>query len=216
MVDWLRRIGRSSAPTAATPAEPVPEATERAAPGIAALFERVSDDRSHAVLDLGPASEASLRLYSRYARWVRFADLSTGEAAAEGIEASFWALPPNPERPYDLIFGWDVLDRIRPEDRSRLIRRLTEIAAPDARLYVIVDSSAKPVSHPLRFSLLATDRMRYEVIGPAKPSWQPILPAEVEKLLAPFQVERAFTSQLGLREYVAVRRDYPKSGAKRK
>jgi hypothetical protein len=205
-VDWLRRKGRVTAPAAAAPAEPVPEPAERAAPGVAEFFDRVAEDRSHAILDLGPASDASLRLYSRFARWIRFADLLSGGGAGDGAASLQSTLPAHPERPYDLIFGWDVLDRTRPEERRALVERLTEISAPNARLYIVVEGSAKATIHPLRFSLLDTGRMRYEVVGPARPAWPPLLPSEVERLLAPFQVSKAFTSAVGLREYVAVRR----------
>jgi hypothetical protein len=90
--------------------------------------------------------------------------------------------------------------------RSRLVERLVELSARDARLFVVVDTSGSNLSHPLCFSLLDTDRMRYQPAGEARPiGGPPLLPAEVERLLHPFQVSRAFTSQVGLREYVAVR-----------
>jgi hypothetical protein len=47
--------------------------------------------------------------------------------------------------------------------------------------------------------------MRCEATGPARSTPPRLLPAQVERVLAPFKVVRAFTLKGGLREYVAVR-----------
>jgi hypothetical protein len=204
-VEWLRRIGRQTS-SAPAPEELVPEPTERPTPGVAALLDGVSEDRSHAVLDLGPAVDSSLRVYSRFARWVRFADLVDATASHDSWIERLAELPAQPDHPYDLLFAWNVLDWLPPEYRPSLIQRLTELSSDDARLYVLLETSEQPVRHPQRFALLNVDRMRYERIGRPVPAWPPLLPAEVERLLQPFQVTRAFTSQTGMREYVAFRR----------
>jgi hypothetical protein len=157
------------------------------------------------VLDLGPASDASLRVYIRFARKVRFADLLTA-ASEGGWPKALAELPAQPERPYDLVFAWDILDRITPEERRRLLARVTQVSAPNARMFVGVDASGSPMAQPLKYTLLDVDRLRCEPTGPARPARPPLLPAEVEKLLAPFHVVRAFTLKGGLREYVAVRK----------
>jgi hypothetical protein len=165
----------------------------------------VQEDRSHAVLDLGPAADASLQVYSRFARWVRFADLLTATASEQGWNAALAALPTHPARPYDLVFAWNILDQLPPEDRPRLVERLVEICSTDARLYVIVEGASDGPRQSLRFAILDVDRMRYEPTGAPMMPWAHLLPAEVERLLLPFHVVRAFTSKVGLREYVAVR-----------
>jgi hypothetical protein len=178
---------------------------ERATPGVAALLNGVAPDGTHAVLDLGPASESSLRLFGKFARKVRFADLLA--AATEGGWPKALAdLPAQDDHPYDLVFAWDILDRISPEERRRLMVRLTQVSSIDARMFVGVDASGSAMSQPLRYTLLDVDRLRCEPTGPARPARPPILPAEVEKVLSPFQVMRAFTLKGNLREYVAIRR----------
>lgn len=186
------------------PEDAAPEAVEGAAPGVAALFDGAHEDGTHSVLDLGRASAASLRLYSRFARRMRFADLVGAATAPQGWKAALEALPPQPEHPYDLLLGWDILDRLGPEARAPLVERLVEVSAPGARLHVLVNASQESVAHPFRFTLLAVDRMRYETTGPPRPRHPPILPTQVERLLEPFQVVRGFTLKGGLREYVAV------------
>lgn len=206
-MDWLRRLGRTSHPVDAAPDEESPWPLDGAAPGVAALLEAVAEDQSHSVLDLGQASKSSLEVYGRFGRRVRFAGVLEIVRASEGWSSVLDALPPQPRQPYDLIFAWDVMDRLRPEDRVRLVDRLVQLSAPDARLHVIVAASSEAIAQPFRFTLLDVDRIRYEPVGPKRSVGKPLLPAEVERLLAPFEVVRAVTLKGGLREYVAVRRE---------
>jgi hypothetical protein len=205
-VAFLSRFGRPPpAPTTAPTEESVPWSVERATPGIAALLEGVGEARTHAVLDLGPAAHTSLRVYGVFAGRVRFADILEEVDVGPGSTAALELLTAQPEQPYDLVFAWNLLDRLFPEDRPRMMKRLTEITSPDARLHILVDSSDRPETDPLRFALLEKDRLRYEPTGPAKPAKRRPLPAEVEQLLQPFRVLRAFTLKGGFREYVATR-----------
>jgi len=206
-VDWRRGIGRAPATTAPPPGGAVAEPVEGAAPGVAALLDGVSEDRTHAVLDLGAAADVTLRLYARFARWVRFADLlgEGGWARGAGSPTGMWtAIPPQPEHPYDLVLGWDVLDRLFPEHRPRLVERLAELTAPGARLHLVTRAD-DTLARPLRFTLLDVNRFRYEPAGTAPLPRPRLLPAELTKLLLPFQVLHAFTLRNGLREYVAAR-----------
>jgi hypothetical protein len=156
------------------------------------------------VLDLGPASDQSLRVYGRFARWIRFADL-LGEAwwpRAEGSAAGLQL--PQLDRAYDLVFAWDILDRLFPDDRSDLVRWLADNTAPGARVHVVVRASEDAIACALRFTVVDVGHIRYEPAGTSRLPQSRLLPAEVAKVLAPLQVLRAFTLKNGLREYVAV------------
>ncbi|HEX6307095.1 MAG TPA: class I SAM-dependent methyltransferase [Longimicrobiales bacterium] len=209
-MDWLRRVSRETPPGAPpSGGEVVPEAVEGTAPGVASLMKGVTEDRSHAVLDLGPATDQSLRVYGRFARWVRFADLlgdagwPRGHSSAAGLLGT---LLPQAEHPYDIIFAWDIIERFFPEDRPRLVQRLADITAPGARLHAVVRAAEDVMTRPLRFTLIDVGRIRYEVLGTARLPPSRLLPAEVAKVLAPWQVVHAFNLKIGLREYVAERR----------
>lgn len=213
-MSWLRRFRRAP-PGEASPeetGEPAPAAVERAAPGFAALFDGVSEDRTHAVLDLGSAAESSFSFYSRYARRIRFAGLLSVPSHEETGAAALRALPPDPDQPYDLVLGWNILDRLNRQERLSFVERLTEITSPDARLYVVVDASGESRVHPLHFAVVDLDRISQQVAGPPERARPQLLPAEVERLLRPFQVMHAFTLRLGLREYVAVKGGRPQWG----
>lgn len=206
-MDWQRRIGwrSTSASDLATEAAGR-ERPERNSPGLTEFFDKVSEDRSHAVLDLGAATESALQVYGRFARWVRFAGLLSPTSVTENWTGAAESIPPNPERSYDLLFIWDILDRLLPEERPALIARLAELSAPSARLFMIVgatDGRARPLR---QFTLIAPDRMSYVETPVIHSVESPLLPAEVQRVLAPFEVSRAFSSDIGIREYVAVHR----------
>jgi len=185
------------------PEEGVPPPGLRASPGLAAIFAGLREDGSHGVLDLGPAVGANLRLYRRYARWVRFGSMLRDPPHGRAWAQALRALPPLPDRLYDVVMVWNLLDRLPPEDRPPLIERLSQLTGPGARLYFLVDASGQLKNQPLRFTLRDVDHVAQEVVGPPQPAYPPLLPAAVERILAPFQIAHAFTLRGGLREYVA-------------
>jgi hypothetical protein len=178
---------------------------ERASPGLAALFAALSQDGRHSVLDLGSATGRSLRLLGRFARQIRFMGLIPESSGGDSLVSALRALPPNPDRPYDVVLAWDVLDRIDPEDRSPVVARLVELTAPGARLYVVVHSDEALARRPVRLRLVDLDRVSQEPAGPPELAHPQLLPAQLERLLAPFEVVNAFMLRVGVREYVALK-----------
>jgi hypothetical protein len=178
----------------------------RAAPGLAALFESLESGRSHPVLDLGAAAEASLSVYSRLARQVRFADLSSVGSEPPPWMAALEEAANAAVEPYDILLIWDTLGRLPPDERPLMVARLAKIAAPGARLHMVVEAPERTGPRPVRFSLFDPGRMRHELRWDEGVAGPKLFPAQVEKMLAPFQVDRAFTLKDGLREYLAVLR----------
>jgi len=204
-VSWLERM--RSRP-AADPESPKPDASgsapvERASPGLSALFDRLKDDGRHSMLDLGVASNRHLKLFGRYARQIRFAGLVPWPPRGEALTKALETLPPNTEQPYDVVLAWDIFDRLEPDERSALVGRLAELTAPGARMYAVVDSSGAATTRPLELIAADVDRISQRAIGPSEPARPQLLPAHVERLLAPFEVVHAYSLRIGLREYVA-------------
>lgn len=206
-MSWSGRIKRGppeaprSAELEAAAAAPV----ERTSPGLAALFEALARDGRHSILDLGLAGDRHLRLLSRFARQIRFAGLVPEPPQGDAFVSALRGLPPNSHRPYDVVLAWDVLDRIGPSQRVALVERLGELTAPAARLYAVVDTSGASITQPLRSTLIDVGRISVRPAGPPEPARPPLLPAPLERLLAPFEVVHAFTLRTGQREYVAMK-----------
>lgn len=205
MVQWVRRDAPEPLLDRQPPVPSVPEAIDRVMPGLAALFERIQPDRSHAILDLGTGDGSNVAIYSRYARWIRFADV-LNEALTPEWESAIDAISANPDRPYDIVFIWDLFDRLKPEDRGGLVAKLARLTAPDAHLHAIVESPDDQTTALMRFSLAGPDRMRIARDGPPRPVHPATKPADVKAILEPFHLLKAFSTRAGIREYVAVRR----------
>lgn len=178
------------------------EPLTRRSPALEALFETLHGDGRHCVLDLGEADGRRLRLLGRFARSVRFAGLVPSGPTGEG-----WldALAPHPRQAYDVVLAWDLLDRVPATHHAEVVARLAEITAEGARLYAVVDSNAATSRRTVSFSLADLEHVSEREIGMPTPAGSPLLPAQVERALSPFQVTRAFTLRSGKREYVAVR-----------
>lgn len=205
-MNWLRRRERGGeAVSLAIEEEPLSPRAVRRSPGGAALFEGITPDRSHSILDLGQATNSSLQFYSRYARWIRFADLLWAEMTQDEVAEAIDAIPRHEGRAYDLVVAWDLLDRIEPSRRPGVMKRLAAVSSPHARLFLVVDSPREGARPPLRFGFEEEDQIWSEEAEGASTAWPPPLPAEVEGLVAPFQVVRAYTIRVGMREYVARR-----------
>jgi hypothetical protein len=179
-------------------------ARERRSPALSALFDVLVADGRHSILDLGPASGSHLRILGPYASQIRFANLLTVAAPGDSWSEAVRGLPPNEARPYDVVLAWDVLDRLEPPGRTAFMARLVEVTAAKARLYAIAGGEAAEAM-PLAFTLVDRDRLVERPSGVTTVGRKPLLPAEMERVLAPFEVASAYMLRTGAREYVAVK-----------
>lgn len=206
-MDWLGRFRKpqepESDPRAPDGSTSVP--LERATPGVAALFSGLPEGRTHTILDFGSAVPANLELYRRFALQVRFGDLLADPPRGAALAEALDTLEPPPGRAFDLVLIWNLLDFLTPGERTHVMERLDDLTDPGARVYVLVDTSDLGTTQPFRFTLLEPDRVKQEETGPPRPLPSPLLPAEVERLLGPFEVFHGFTLRHGLREYVGVK-----------
>jgi len=178
----------------------------RKSPGLAALFAQLGEGAGASVLDLGEGSSTQLEVLAPYAHVVRFAGLTPRFGLDSVTAHHLRALAPHPEHPYDVVLAWGVVDHLDPEDRPLFVQRLADITAPGAWLYASADAAGHPFVRAVRSTLVAIDEVAEELVGPELPAWPPVLPAPFARLLAPFEVDRAFTLRSGHREYLAVKR----------
>ena len=200
-----RRVWRVP-PASAPPAPSTVRHPSPARSALALLFEDLRADGRHAILDLGMASRSRLRLLGRYGRQIRFAGLLPPSSPSLDLGPEAASIPANREQPYDVVLAWDLLDHLDDVRRESAVQRLDEITSPDARLYVVVASGGGASVRPVRMDLVDLDVVSHELVGPQRSASPELLPARVEKLLTPFQVVRAVSLRIGMREYVARKR----------
>lgn len=203
-MSWLGRArGPRSSEAEPPPEEAAEEPATRRSPGLASLFESLHEDGRHSILDLGSADGRQLRLLGRFGRQVRFAGLVPRPRDVSSWLDALKSLPAHPRQPYDVVLMWDLLDRLPADERRPVVDHLDAITAPGARLHAIVDASEAGQTRPMEFRIVDLDRVAHVAAGPPEPAQEPLLPAQVERALSPFEVIRAFTLRGGLREYLA-------------
>lgn len=158
------------------------------------------------MLDLGPARARHLDLLTPYARQIRFAGVVPRSSGGEAWASALRALAPNVAAPYDIVLGWDFLIWLDPDERAAAAARLAEITAPRARIHLIVDGTGAATAQPLEYTLAGTGRVVERAVGLPQPVSHPLLPAQLEKAIAPLEVMRAIVLRTGAREVVARKR----------
>ncbi len=205
-MSWLDRLGASGTRTGRAVDDEPDGGRERWAPGLASLFEALSPDGRHSVLDFGPAEGRRLRLLGRFARRVRFAAMvphpPRGAELAEVLDS---LVEPDPERLFDVVLVWDLFDRLDDGDRKDVVARIVDVTGGGARLYAVVESSGAVSTRPIRTELVDLDRVLEEPVGPPEAANPQLLPAQMERLLHPFEVISGVSLRSGRREYVARR-----------
>lgn len=177
----------------------------RASPGLATLFESLTADGRHSILDLGSAEGRRLRLLGRFARRIRFAELVPEPPRGAALDTALEGLRPHSRGRYDVVLAWDLFDRLDEGERGRVMERILEITDPGATLFAIVDYTESVTRRPIRYRLVELGQVALEPAGPPEPADPPLLPRQVERLLAPFEVVTAVSLRAGFREYVARR-----------
>jgi hypothetical protein len=203
-LSWLERI-RAGGDETHEEEDRKTASDERTSPGLASIFESLSADGRHAILDLGSAESRRLQLLGRFARRIRFAELVPEPPRGSDLDAALDRLGPDGRWRYDVVLSWDLLDSLDEQERSRTMRRIEEVTGPGALIFAVVDSGQSVSRRPIRHRLVELDRVAVEPAGPPQPAGAPILPRQVERLLAPFEVEVAVSLRAGFREYVARR-----------
>lgn len=184
---------------------------EHDAPGLAEIFGSIDPERPCRILDLGPALRLNLELYSTVASKVRFADLFHGDSptAMADLENDCFVhrltrLLPIGDDLFDLILTWDLLNYFDHDQPSLLAGQLAAVAARGALLHAMVVTVDSMPAEPTRYELREPGLLAYlptttrSTAAPMPP------PAQVERWLAPFRVERSIVLRHGVRESIGV------------
>ena len=207
-MSWLERLRQrpSSHSTAEEHVGATQAPVEWISPGLSALFEALSGDRGYSILDLADhAGNSHLEVLGQFSRQIRFAGLTPSPPHGDAFASALLELPPGPCA-YDVVLAWDVMDRLGPHERERLMDCLVEVTAPRAWLHAVVDSSGDESAPPLRLTLIDLDRVSQQAVGPPEPLAPQLLPRHVECVFRPFEIVHAYTLRARWREYVARRR----------
>ncbi len=174
-------------------------------PGLEAALRVVRAGGGDRVLDLGPAVSANLEFLSSSARHLRVADLLSDHQERDEADAAGRGLLVDPAwGPFDLVLAWDVLSYLEPEGAAEVVASITEACSPGACLFALVTITKEATDRSVVFVVRDGTTLEYRPAPARQRHLRSAKPAAVQRLLAPFRVERSFVLRNGFQEYVAV------------
>ena len=204
MIRWPRReqAGQAVGETA----HEAPAVDVQHSPGLDAALGLVRSAGGERVLDLGPCVAANFEFFGSLARHLRVADLLAGDL--EGSSSEGAGGPPliDPEwGPFDLVLARDVLTYLEPEDAAKVVAALAGVCLPGACLFALVTTTEEAAGREIVFVVHDPAELEYRAADRARERrMRKATPAAIQRLLAPFRVERSYVLRNGFREYVAV------------
>lgn len=186
--------------------------TVHPSPGLAAFLGGLHGRGPCRVLDFGPATPTNFQVYATFARSVHFVDLlRDARESNEGAHrqpsltrGAVAALLPDLMGPYEAILVWNALDYLDVSESRVLVERLGKCCRPGSHLFAMVSASHTMPAIPSRFEIVDPERLAYFPVSLDTRASPELTPAQVERRIAPFHVERAFLLRHGVREYVGV------------
>ena len=185
------------------------------------LVERLDGDRKCRILDLGPAHGATVEFFSRYSCVLYVADLYRSlkarrvdpsdrpdepqdkeEASAERARIFDELLSYDGDTRFDLVFAWDLLNYLAPEQIEALSHRLASFSHRGTKLFAMIAIHREIPARPCAFKILDSETLEYDALthhtrtAPRHP--EPAL----RRLMSGFDVESTCVLRNGLQEYV--------------
>ncbi|HEY4381101.1 MAG TPA: SAM-dependent methyltransferase [Acidobacteriaceae bacterium] len=200
------------------------ERISRHSSGWGQLLERMRNEESLRVLDIGPTSSTNINFITALGHSIYLANLAEDAAKRDWIIPDadggpgrfdverFLAAQLNfSGRGFDIVLFWDTADFVPEELLAPVLDRLHEVMAPGGQMLAMFHSPPNAASLG---SAPKTDFCRYHLTDANKVDVQragdyPLLNTytnrQIEKLLAPFKSYHFFLGKDNVREVVVVR-----------
>ncbi len=199
--------------TLSTPRENRVSPIEYKSLGLHTLLDRVRDNRTYSVLDLGPALEANVRFWSQFSCSLHIHDFYRGfrewKAAVvpdEGAEERTFSarLAFSDEEVFDLILAWDLFNYFDLQELEAFVQRLSRWCRRETRLFALISSLPRIPASPMMFRILNCEQMTCEISTQATRPCPGHLPRDITRIMGRFKVSRSFLARHGIQEYVFV------------
>ena len=179
--------------------------------GLHALLDRVQDDQSYTILDLGRALEANLRFWSQFSCRLHIHDLYRTllerKAAVgpdeESARADFSALLAfSRDIVFDIILAWDLFNYLELRELEALVHGLSRWCRRGTGLFALISSLPKISASPMMFRILSREQLTYESPSQRTRPCPCHTPRDIARLMGRFTVSRSFLSRHRIQEYV--------------
>lgn len=200
-------------PMAVSTRRPVPAASESVAvnaPLFRGLVDGLRDDRRAVILDLGPASPATVALLTPFRCRLDIADLADGldalnaESDRAGLDQRIAELLPAPrQEPVDIVLCWDLLNYLHKPALTALMDVLAGRGRQGTRIHFLVAySDSRMPARPGRWSPLADSRLVVSPVTREERDAPRYTPEDLGRCLRSFRVDGAMLLRNGMQEFV--------------
>ena len=152
-----------------------PKAVVHNSLGLHALFQRLQDDVTYEILELGPVRKGNIEFWTQFSNSLHVADLRSSlplpplpDDDPEPPERDWHQLLGLPEeRRFDIILAWDLLNYIDLSDLSSLVEYLSRFCRPETILFMLIFDNQKMWEDIAVYRIVDESHLGYE-LGSAK------------------------------------------------
>ncbi|MBN8550846.1 MAG: hypothetical protein J0M12_16140 [Deltaproteobacteria bacterium] len=177
---------------------------EHASLALRHLATTLSEASPARILDLGAACSSNIKYYSKIARKFHFEDLSAALASKRDSEGSVLdeALSLRSNQRFDLIFCWDILNYLSPQEIERLGSTLAAHSHCETKLFLLLPVGREISGAPLRFKMADDYRLEYEPQVGARMQSPRYNKTDLKKLWPGFERQKSFLLKNGFEEHI--------------
>ena len=144
--------------------------------GLQALFQRLQDDITYQILELGPVRKGNIEFWTRFSNSIYVADLRSclplpplpppPEDDEETQERDWHQLLGLPEeRHFDIILAWDLPNYLDLSDLSGLIGYLSRFCRRETILFMLIFDNQKMREDPAVYQIVDESHLGYQLGG---------------------------------------------------
>ena len=164
------------------------------------------------ILDLGPASGATIEFFSNYTSRIRVEDLAQALEQSGRFRPESLRNEPIPEfnklfsfasdACFDVILCWDLLNFLSAVELAQFATYISRFSTPDTVLYAHFFSTKATPLKPGRYRIEAVDKISFAFGSELTRSGSGFSQSQIKKLMPQFQIKASFLQRQGIREEV--------------
>ena len=179
--------------------------------GLNSLLDKLEEDHTYSVLDLGPALEDNVRFWSQFSCQLHIQNFYrsyqewkvAAKSEEEWEETAFSELLPFSDKTvFDIILVWDIFNYFNLKELSVLVQRLSRWCRPGTMLFAMISIMPNISASPWMFRILDREQMILEIATPEMRPSPRHQPRDIIKLMARFDVSCSFLLRQGIQEYL--------------
>lgn len=189
-----------------------PQAFSFRSPSLSFICDHLSGERKHAILDLGLPTGGSVDFFARVPCTLHVENLydslltepppledDKDDSWSLRVERSLWH---DPQRRFDMVFAWDLINYMHVDLIHALMKRLTRSCRSGTLLYIMLSTAPLIPQRPAKIAITDLDRIRYHANAPVDKPNPRYTPLKLERMMPGFRLLHSFLLGASLQEFL--------------